>query len=448
MIYFNLTVDDKTNFSCLKLDWGIQHLEVVMSPNVSSQNKKSLLYGLKKFLYNYIQKTRKLRILDLRKVEELEDVYFDIWSLYEIYYPISVKNVDIRNAQTLRFVSAMGAESISICHSPYLERIKFGKSLRNIYLPYTGIMEFSMPQKCGLKYSDAFRGCSNLRKIDLSNCKDLEYVCFSDCSNLVDITLPNNIKSLDTKAFSGCRNLKIIKGGEQVEALNKATFEDCYSLEFIDNWTFFKNVEDEKLLANLYFTKEITNQIGIVIYDIHNMWIIWNFCNKKYYLMKDRFYNTDGCDDYCSFDGGGEIIDADIKLNDIVVFDVKETPIIKKNNHICLLWESQCTNVKLKGKLFRPTDGLCMSIEEQKFLLRYFSNIDINDFFEKTRAIIDQLNIDDIINSYDISYKMYWQVRPGKDDFEWYISHTKYTYSDPYIETLLPIEERTDYSTP
>ena len=101
MIYFNLTVDDKTNFSCLKLDWGIQHLEVVMSPNVSSQNKKSLLYGLKKFLYNYIQKTRKLRILDLRKVEELEDVYFDIWSLYEIYYPISVKNVDILNSATL-----------------------------------------------------------------------------------------------------------------------------------------------------------------------------------------------------------------------------------------------------------------------------------------------------------------------------------------------------------
>lgn len=376
----------------------------------------------------------------------MEEITLDIKSLYEIYYPISVKSVHIRNSNTLRLVSAMGAESICINNSPLLESIKYGKSLRHIYLPNTGITEFTLPKNCSLLYSGAFCGCKKLRKIDISNSLDLPSCTFSGCSNLIEVTLPNNITTLETGVFEGCRNLKYIRGGKPIEKIN-CKLNECNSLEFIDKWTVFCNLKDKMHLADLYFSKSLNNLVGIVLCEIKDMWIIWSFINNQYYFMNDRYYDSDGTDDYNSYDGGREIIDDIVKIDDIIVFNITEKPIIKFNNQVCIFWNSQCTNVELKGKLFRPTDGLAISKKDQQFLLDYYNTIEFEVFCDNTRRKIEDLDIDSIIKSYHITRKMYWQIRPGRDDFEWTISETTISYSDPYIESLLPIENGKGYTS-
>ena len=434
MKYYKLLVSEGTDFFKLNLDTDIQHLEVLLDSQMSENSKPNIRFNLDSFLFKYVQNTRCLRILDLRNVDILTEAYFPTRSLYEIYLPKSVKKVRLSNAKTLRLLSAIGAESITIFDSPYLEKVEFGDCLRQIHLPYTGISEFKIPPKCRLKYSGAFEGCKNLKKIDASNSLNIPSETFINCVNLEEVTLPNHIKILEKDVFKGCHNLKVIRGGLSIEKIENESFRDCPLLEFVDKWNLFKNT-DVLTIAENHFTNKYCNLIGTPVLYFRNRIILWSFSNHHYYLINDVFYPL-------------YELDGHIRHNELVLFDVKETPLIEDGTELYIHWNTSCTKIENCRRLTCPTEAYNLSESAQQELLDYFNpKISYDEFCTKTLETIESLDIDRIIESYTIKRRTYWQSRPGRDDFEWDECEASSIYSDSYIETLLPQESTKTYSS-
>lgn len=76
-------------------------------------------------------------------------------------------------------------------------------------------------------------GNSTLVSVDLSDCKSLENISFSDCDNLVDVKLPKNLTTISAKAFYGCINLSGIAIPDSVVEIGETAFGNCSSLESI-----------------------------------------------------------------------------------------------------------------------------------------------------------------------------------------------------------------------
>ena len=53
---------------------------------------------------------------------------------------------------------------------------------------------------------------------------------FSDCENLISITIPDSVTSIGKNAFSGCKSLKNIEIPSSVTSIGSYAFEDCASL--------------------------------------------------------------------------------------------------------------------------------------------------------------------------------------------------------------------------
>ena len=70
----------------------------------------------------------------------------------------------------------------------------------------------------------AFRGCSGLTEVDLSNCTSLTSIgiyAFSSCSGLTSITLPSSLTSIGSSAFYNCSRLTTIR----IEATTPPTLD-------------------------------------------------------------------------------------------------------------------------------------------------------------------------------------------------------------------------------
>lgn len=56
---------------------------------------------------------------------------------------------------------------------------------------------------------------------------------FSNCSNLISITLPNSVESIGNKAFQGCGSLKSVIISNSVKSIGNNAFQGCSSLKSI-----------------------------------------------------------------------------------------------------------------------------------------------------------------------------------------------------------------------
>lgn len=99
--------------------------------------------------------------------------------------------------------------------------------------------------------TNVFRGCTALKKIDLSPLKELTWIntyTFRGCSSLEEVTLPEKLGNLNNKApmeetattaagasyvFQNCSNLKKVNLGDNITIIGNYTFDGCYSLEEI-----------------------------------------------------------------------------------------------------------------------------------------------------------------------------------------------------------------------
>ena len=83
----------------------------------------------------------------------------------------------------------------------------------------------------------AFRSCSELTSIDLSNCTNLTSIgdeAFRFCSGLTSITLPSSLISIGEAAFQACYGLTSISLPSSLKAIGNSAFSSCSGLTNID----------------------------------------------------------------------------------------------------------------------------------------------------------------------------------------------------------------------
>lgn len=109
---------------------------------------------------------------------------------------------------------------------------------------YTGIIEIINNQQihsfkefkyfCNIN-AFIFEGCTNLFEISIpENLKSVEENAFYNCSSLTFIILPSNITSLGNKAFYGCSSLTSMNIPNTVTTLGENLFYACSSLSFVN----------------------------------------------------------------------------------------------------------------------------------------------------------------------------------------------------------------------
>ena len=92
----------------------------------------------------------------------------------------------------------------------------------------------------GLKKIDslAFKDCSSLESIDLSNAEitEIPVRAFENCTSLKSIKLPSTVTKIADNAFAGCSNLEEIEGLEQckISELSATAFDGCVRLKDIN----------------------------------------------------------------------------------------------------------------------------------------------------------------------------------------------------------------------
>ena len=90
----------------------------------------------------------------------------------------------------------------------------------------------------------AFKDCSSLESIDLSNAKltEIPEKAFENCTSLRSVKLPPTVTKIDVDAFSGCRNLEEITGLSDcsITEIGTDAFYGCSKLKSLDfsNSTF------------------------------------------------------------------------------------------------------------------------------------------------------------------------------------------------------------------
>lgn len=106
----------------------------------------------------------------------------------------------------------------------YCSKLKTVKGIENITtipanaFANTGIETLSLPL-CTTIQEGAFRGCTQLKSIDIPVCQSIGMNAFASCSRLESASIPNTIKSLGYKCFNGNTTLTLY--AKNVPALDR-----------------------------------------------------------------------------------------------------------------------------------------------------------------------------------------------------------------------------------
>ncbi|MCH5234808.1 MAG: leucine-rich repeat protein [Muribaculaceae bacterium] len=159
-----------------------------------------------------------------------ENAFRNCYSLLSLDLPNSINNIK-DNA----FQGCKELKSVKLPNSlKILCNYVFGDcySLEDIKLPDT--LELLGSQEGG-GAGHCFTNCTNLKSIILPN--SLRYIgwsVFEGCTSLVSIVIPESVTSIMYSAFNGCSSLVAIKLPNTITYLQNWTFGHCTSLETIE----------------------------------------------------------------------------------------------------------------------------------------------------------------------------------------------------------------------
>ena len=116
---------------------------------------------------------------------------------------------------------------------------KYLGNSENKYLYLVGVEDQSITtatidKNCRIIGCDAFRGCYNLKSIEIPNgVTSIGSLAFESCNSLESITIPNSVTNIGSDAFSDCSSLESIVIPDSVTSIGGAAFAGCSSLESI-----------------------------------------------------------------------------------------------------------------------------------------------------------------------------------------------------------------------
>lgn len=152
------------------------------------------------------------------------------------------RNKESQVAFTLREVTCLGELMSEVQDMAFFRCKALETASLPLSLPSVGAM--------------VFRGCCNLKHVDLPaaehlskglccECSSLQEVevqegtkkvgncAFRDCTSLTSVSLPASVEHVEQDAFSGCSSLGIVYTGSKVRTVEAGAFKDCKQLEVI-----------------------------------------------------------------------------------------------------------------------------------------------------------------------------------------------------------------------
>ena len=179
------------------------------------------------------------------------NIDYDKWELMD-RWGIVLHDADYSNSTDIdaRMTDFDGIPVVGVCENAFfndkeITSIKLSNNLERIEngafwgASNLKTIAFSDGGK-GLKKIDslAFKDCSSLESIDLSNAEitEIPVRAFENCTSLKSIKLPSTVTKIADNAFAGCSNLEEIKGLEQckISELSATAFDGCVRLKDIN----------------------------------------------------------------------------------------------------------------------------------------------------------------------------------------------------------------------
>lgn len=456
-----ISLSNNTDFNKITIDNEVYKLSFNWENNISEQDKDWLLFKFRSVLSGILNKNSNIGILDLSGLNGLKESNFSFVNLEEIIFPDSVKSVYFYDSNSIRKVYAKGATSIYIHNVPNLAHIEFGHLLKEVTLYETGISHIELPANITL-LPGAFKGCKKLETVVLNSETNLPPSTFEDCNNLHEVVLPNDLQMIEPRAFSGCTNLMYIRGGNSIKHIFPSAFEGCMNLKNIDCVNFYKfsdlsisdeywlnkyypfkpspnmrkNINEfvsglkekdienpEEYIADYYFcSMKLHNGIVLKYHSRINGWIVWSISDNHFYATRKR-------------------VSCGLKEGDIIRFEIENKVVVSLGEQLNI--KNPIHYIELSSIRIIEKDNENGEYED---LLECFKpKTTLLDYYKEKVNNISGLDIPKIIDSYNIKERTWWQTYPGRDDSEFFERIATSSYSDVYMDMLLPPEKKESY---
>lgn len=456
-----ISLSNNTDFKNIAIEKDVHKVSFNWTKQISVQDKEWLLHKFCSALTGILNKNPNIEILDLSGLEGLINSNFIFTDLEYIIYPDSVESVSFYDTNSIRKVHARGAKSIYIHNAPNLEYIEFGHSLKTITLYETGISHIELPANVTLS-PGAFKGCKKLKTAILNSGTNVPPSTFENCEELHEVVLPNDLEMIEPNAFKNCSNLMYIRGGKSIKHIFKSAFEGCSNLKTIDCTDFYKfsdlNITDEYWLNKYYPFKPSPNMKEIINKFVSGL-KEKDICNPEDYIA-DNFFRT-------LYLHNGIVMEYQSRINGWIVWSLSDSHfyVTRKNlsyglnrGDIIRFEIDEKATITLGEQLYinHPIYYIELSsfkvIEadneygEYEDLLECFKpKITLLDYYKEIVNKISNLDIPKIIDSYIITERTWWQTYPGRDDSEFFERKATSSYSDVYLNQLLPQEKKENY---
>ena len=110
----------------------------------------------------------------------------------------------------------------------------YNKDKTALYYVNPSVVELTIPATVRELNASMFSGFTTLRKVTFgegSRLTEIPAKCFSGCSALTEISLPQTVTGIGSEAFSGCSTLKRIGLSSSLKTIGYAAFSGCKVLE-------------------------------------------------------------------------------------------------------------------------------------------------------------------------------------------------------------------------
>lgn len=142
----------------------------------------------------------------------------------------------------------------------------------------SNLEEISIPQNVEIIGNNALKGCKKISKINLpSICWSISPYAFSECESLKYIEIPVSTELVSTGAFEGCKDLVIV----YLDNNDKKSLEDYYREDFSTTNMYDFYPEDEKLEEQEEF-KPDNEAIEILYNDLNVKYKKINIGDKEF----------------------------------------------------------------------------------------------------------------------------------------------------------------------
>ena len=98
----------------------------------------------------------------------------------------------------------------------------------------TSVKEVILAENFNEVGTSAFINCKSLEYVYLNKIKILGNTCFSKCTSLTSIAIPDSVTKIGSDAFSGCNSLESIAISNSVTSIGNSAFLGCGSIERVD----------------------------------------------------------------------------------------------------------------------------------------------------------------------------------------------------------------------